>query len=73
MRCTSSSVRFQAIAILTPLILERGVPVHGEVCPVRDRVSGLAVGPNRTLPLTYPYPCPYPYPYPGVPGQLDLP
>ena len=32
-RCTSSHVRFQAISILTPLILDRGVPVHGEVCP----------------------------------------
>ena len=32
-RCTSSTVRFQAISILTQLILVPDVPVHGEVCP----------------------------------------
>jgi hypothetical protein len=32
-RCASSTVHFQAISILTQLVLVPDVPVHGEVCP----------------------------------------
>ena len=31
--CGPNPVRFRVIALLTPLELELGVPVHGEVCP----------------------------------------